>query len=243
MRIIAMAAVLAGTVLQGCTTTREATQPDYAAPAPPYSLVVLPPEVIVGQVNAMGRVEPRDSWTAASRDNLVAAFKLRPVPSGTRVTVLAGMDQAGADQELLAKLAPIFDAVGHTVLDHVSGRGLPTKPAGRLDWSLGPLAVEYGRRTGFDYALFLHAEDSFVGNSRVAVQAVTMAATCVVGVCLVPGGGAQIAFASLVDLRSGELVWFKRLLSDDGDIRTPEGAAQMLERLLDDLFPDSEASR
>jgi hypothetical protein len=52
-------------------------------------------------------------------------------------------------------------------------------------------------------------------------------------------GGGQSAYTSLVDLRTGEVVWFNVLQTSSqlpgvqfGDIRTPEGAAQMVERLL-----------
>ena len=52
--------------------------------------------------------------------------------------------------------------------------------------------------------------------------------------------GSQFAYASLVDLRTGEVVWFNVLQTGSqlpgikfGDIRTPqEGAAQMVERLV-----------
>ena len=64
-------------------------------------------------------------------------------------------------------------------------------------------------------------------------------AGCFVGFCAPQGGGGQSAYASLVDLRTGEVAWFNVLQTQSmmpgvnfGDIRTPEGAAQMVERLL-----------
>jgi hypothetical protein len=89
-----------------------------------------------------------------------------------------------------------------------------------------------------DYALFLHAEDSFASTGRVALQVLGIAG-CFVGFCAPQGGGGQSAYASLVDLRTGEVAWFNVLQTqsmmpgvDFGDIRTPEGAAQMVDRLL-----------
>jgi hypothetical protein len=48
-------------------------------------------------------------------------------------------------------------------------------------------------------------------------------------------GGQQIAFASLVDLKTGKVVWFNVLSSTVGDIRTPEGANEMVGKLLQSL--------
>ena len=64
------------------------------------------------------------------------------------------------------------------------------------------------------------------------------------------GGGGQFAYASLVDLRTGEVVWFNVLQTGSqiagikfGDIRSPEGAAQMVERLLGRMKPGKEIRR
>jgi hypothetical protein len=118
------------------------------------------------------------------------------------------------------------------------GAHLPTKRRQGVDWTLGEDAVRFGRATGMDYALFLHAQDSFASSGRTALQVVGLAG-CIIGFCAPQGGGGQSAYASLVDLKTGEVVWFNVLQTNSslpgvtfGDIRTPEGAAQMVERLL-----------
>ena len=76
-------------------------------------------------------------------------------------------------------------------------------------------------------------------------------AGCLVGFCAPNIGGAgQFAYASLVDLRTGKVVWFNVLQTGSqvagikfGDIRTKEGAAQMVERLLDRMKPGREVRR
>jgi hypothetical protein len=95
-----------------------------------------------------------------------------------------------------------------------------------------------------DYALFLHAEDSFASTGRIALQVLGVAG-CVVGFCAPNiGGGGQFAYASLVDLHTGNVVWFNVLQAGTqvagvnmGDIRKPEGAAQMVDRLLGRMKP------
>jgi hypothetical protein len=83
---------------------------------------------------------------------------------------------------------------------------LPTKRRG-LDWTLGEEAVKFGRANGMDYALFLYAQDSVASSGRIALQVVGIAG-CFIGFCAPQNGGSQTAFASLVDLKTGDVVWF-----------------------------------
>ena len=68
----------------------------------------------------------------------------------------------------------------------------------------------------------------------MALQAVSILG-CAVGVCYLPPGGQQIAFVSLVDLKSGRVVWYNHVLSTIGDIRTQEGAQKLVENLFKDM--------
>ena len=46
------------------------------------------------------------------------------------------------------------------------------------------------------------------------------------------GGGMQIGVASLVDLRTGQVVWHNLLVDQTGDLRTPTGASETAGDLL-----------
>lgn len=120
-------------------------------------------------------------------------------------------------------------AVGSAVLVHqyIPGQQLPNKE-GKFDWSLGPEVAAIAQTHAADYALFLFVRDSYASAGRVGVMVV--AALLGVGV----PGGAQIGFASLVDLRTGDIVWFNRLARGHGDLRTPEAAAETVRELVSD---------
>ena len=145
----------------------------------------------------------------------------------------------GVSPETIAGLERLHSAVGNSIALHkYLGAQLPTKRRQGIDWTLGEDAVKFGRATGMDYALFLYAEDSFASSGRKALQVLGIAG-CFIGFCAPQGGGGQTAYASLVDLRTGEVVWFNVLQTSSmlpgvqfGDIRTPDGAAEMVERLL-----------
>ncbi|QNN65759.1 hypothetical protein H9L12_04165 [Sphingomonas rhizophila] len=152
---------------------------------------------------------------------------------------------AGVSASEIAELERLHNAVGNSIALHkYMGYGLPTKRGRGLDWTLGEDAVKLGQRSGYDYALFMYAEDNFASTGRVALQVLGIAG-CFVGFCAPNvGGGGQFAYASLVDLRTGKVVWFNIVQAGSqiagikmGDIRTEAGAAQLVDRLLDRMKP------
>ena len=48
----------------------------------------------------------------------------------------------------------------------------------------------------------------------------------------IPRGGVQLGYASLVDLNTGQVVWFNRLARPSGDLREAGKAAETLDALL-----------
>ena len=245
-------ALLASVALAGCVQTRQLADVEFTPPQGDYKLLVMRPDVTVGSVTTGGMVEPRADWTEAARGHLLAALKAQQAERGGNAFIMERRDSiAGLEPETVAELERLHYAVGSSIALHkYSGAYLPTKRGKGLDYTLGEDAVALGKRTGYDYALFLHAEDSFASGGRVALQVLGIAG-CFVGFCAPNIGGAgQFAYASLVDLRTGEVVWFNVLATGSqvagikmGDIRTREGADQMVERLLDRMKPGKNVRR
>lgn len=223
--------------LTACTTTKQHAAADFRPPEGTYRLIVMRPDVTVSLLTAGGQLEPREDWTNEARDNVIAALKQQQARRGGNAVIAVTAKDANADPAVVTQLDRLHEAVGRSIRLHkyTPGFELPTKK-NSFDWTLGQLAIDYGRASGYDYALFLYAEDSFSSGGRVALQAVSMLG-CVVGVCYIPHGGQQIAFASLVDLRTGNVVWYNFLYSEKGDIREPEGASELIDRLLDEMKP------
>jgi outer membrane lipoprotein SlyB len=246
MRRFGFLIAVSGLALSGCVQTRQYADVEFTPPQGNYKLLVMRPDVSVGSVTTGGMVEPRADWTESARTNLIAALKAQQAERGGNAVIMDRRDSLpGIEPETIAELERLHYAVGQSIALHrYNQRNLPTKRGKGLDWTLGKDAVTLGQRTGMDYALFLYAEDSFASTGRVALQVLGIAG-CVVGFCAPNiGGGGQFAYASLVDLRTGEVVWFNVLQTGTqvaginmGDIRKPEGAAQMVERLLDRMKP------
>ena len=221
-----------GLLLSACTTTQQNAISGFEPPKGDYKLIVMRPDVNVGVLTAGGSVEPREDWTNQARANILTALEAEQAARGGKTKVAVSLKDADADPELVTELNTLHEAVGRAIQLHkyTPGFALPTK-ASAFDWTLGEKARQYGSASGYDYALFLYASDSFSSGGRVALQAVSLLG-CAVGVCVVPTGGQQAAFASLVDLHTGNVVWFNYLRSEVGDIRDPEGAQAMVAKLL-----------
>jgi hypothetical protein len=109
------------------------------------------------------------------------------------------------------------------------GHDLPTKER-HFDWSLGPGVKVLREATSARYALFIALRDSYSGLGHVAVQ------TAMALLLLTPvPGGLQIGFASLVDLETGDIVWYNRVLREFGGLRSESAARSTAKAILEGL--------
>ena len=120
------------------------------------------------------------------------------------------------------------------------GNDLPTLTfTSQADWETWLDAQHVGSRgvwikiakkaTGADYALYTWVRDGYASAERQA----TMAAIAILSLGrAIPGGGQQTAYASLVDLNSGRILWFNRIQRGSGDLRDADRAEETLDTLL-----------
>ncbi|MHA1599587.1 MAG: hypothetical protein ACTSW2_02085 [Alphaproteobacteria bacterium] len=216
-------------LLGACAQTKSFLTSESLAqkPANPRVLI-MPTDVELSELTAAGLLEPNAAWTAAGRSNVDAA--LDSLLAGRNATIVRYDESDTANSDAESQLIKLHSVVGGTILWHkyFPALALPTKKD-KFDWGLGEGATALREPYGADYALFIYLRDSFASDGRKA--AIVMAALFGVGV----QGGTQVGFASLVDLRNGEIIWFNRLVSQAGDLREPELARGATENLLDDL--------
>ncbi|HUO43692.1 MAG TPA: hypothetical protein VMT94_02120 [Burkholderiales bacterium] len=207
-------------------------QPDNLAPGftnlpKGARIVLMPADVELFSLSAGGVVEPKADWTEAAIKNLRTAFNEKQKTFGV---VFSDLTDEQADE--FAEINALHGAVARAIDIHHFGSSsfhLPTKE-GKLDWSLGDEVSVIKSKTGADYALFSWIRDSYASGERVA----TMMFMAMLGVGLT--GGMQVGYASLVDLNTGQVLWFNRLQRGTGDLREEDKAADTLNALLKD-FP------
>lgn len=225
-----LTALALAVLASGCAQTRS-VGPDVSLKPHDGRLAVLlmPADVELSLLTTGGLLEPHAAWTEQGRQNVIAALKAemaeRSIGTVSYDDQSVGIHQVAPADEQLVKL---HEAVGGTILLHkyAAGFELPSKK-NRFDWTLGEGVRALRERHGADYALFVYAEDSFSSDGRVALKI----ALALVGAHV--SGGRQVAFASLVDLDSGAVIWFNTLFSEYGDLRDPNGARTTIDALLE----------
>lgn len=250
LRRVSALALMASVALSGCVQTKQYADLQFAPPQGDYKLLVLRPDVAVGSLTTGGMVEPRADWTDQARASIVDALRAQQATHGGKVTIIEHRNELpGVGEQELADVERLNAAVDEAIVEHkYLGDYLPTKRGRGLDWTLGRDAIRLGQKTGYDYALFMHAEDEVASGGRIALGVIGLAG-CIVGFCAPNvGGQQQLDYASLVDLKTGQVVWFNVVLAGSqvpgikfGDLRTPQGASQMVDRLLGRMKPGRDA--
>jgi len=189
------------------------------------TIAVFRPDVHVGSLTAGGVDEPNADWTGEARKLIGEALQR----NGTMDTAKFSFPEepVGDDGAYLAEYRSLFRAVAQAIMIHklFPGNRLPTKKE-TFDWTLGNGAQRLRELSGSDYALFLFTHDSYGTSGRKTAQ--------ILGAMLgayVPAG-IHIGYAGLVDLRTGDVVWFNADPQMGGDVRTVEGADKRVGQLL-----------
>lgn len=220
-KVVSLLVTLA--MLAGCATTHTAKIQELGRVRSEPRVLLMPLDVELAELTAGGVAEPNADWTRAALSHIESSLKREFEGRKTRLTPYA-FDSSNVDENQVVRLTGV---VGGTILlsQIAPGFALPSK-RDYFDWSIGPEAASLGRRADADYALYIFVRDSYASAGRVA--AVVVAA--LFGVGLPPAQ--QVGYALLVDLQSGNVVWFNRLFRPAGDLRTAEPAADTVRVLL-----------
>lgn len=206
-------------------------------------VVIMPTDIKLFSKGGGGVLEPKAEWTESAAKHFKAALLQSKHWRG-----LTTLELREKDADELAEIIALHAAVALAISTHHfrdNHSGLPMEPMplptknGKLDWSMGEAVQPVKKITGADYALFTWIRDSYTSGGRAA----EMVALGIVSILLLhpgdPGsGGTQIGYASLVNLNTGQVLWFNHLARSSGDLREAEKAAETLEALLQN-FPAS----
>ena len=199
------------------------------------TLVIVEPDIELMLVTAGGMAEPRREWSDAARKFYPQS--VRRLLAESQVTPKDDFDiPDDLDPDTrLGQIVRLNEAVAYSIAEYTrAGSHLATK--GRnLDWTLGPGVAELQKATGADYALFTYVRDSYSSGGRTALRILGILAGAAMGTYMDIGGGAQLGVVTLVDLHTGQVVWFNLLARQSGDLRDAPGADATVRTLLKGL--------
>ncbi len=218
--------VCAGILLAACTPGSMRLAP-VQKPTVGAKVILMPLDVELTERMASGFEEPKAEWTDSAKRHIEAALDKDAVARGLTFVKLGEPKEGTPEDDQFQQLEALHGVVGRSILIHeyFDNAKLPNK-AGSFDWTLGDGAAKLAEAYNSDYALFFYVRDSYASAGRAAL--------IVVGAILGVGvqGGVQVGFASLVDLKTGDVVWFNRLARGVGDLRTEEKAEETVKTLM-----------
>lgn len=223
---VALAAVIALFFIAGCATTASVQQIDrLESVGERPRIVLMPPDIRYYLLTAGGIPEPNAEWTEAAQTNFSVALEDYAESIGANIKAL---DKTDLSEEEI-RYETLHSAVGITVIQNYFGMyRLPSKGEG-FDWTLGPGIRSIGENYDADYALFVYYRDYQASGGRIAFA--ILAAAAGAGVAT----GSEHGFASLVDLKTGDIVWFNIVGAGSGELRQAEGAAAAVRNLFKDI--------
>lgn len=229
-----VAGLLAATgLLTGCVSTQVRTARDTAGQPLRIdgNVVLVEADIELAEMLVGGAAEPRKEWTETARRLYPQAARDTLQSQGIVMRPDFYLPADAGPENRLRQLHLLNQAVSLSILQYsrasTSSTGGLRNKHGKFDWTLGPGVAELRQATGADYALFTYIRDSYTSGGRAAMR--------IVGFVLLGGdigGGTQIGLASLVDLRTGQVVWHNLLLDQTGDLRDQAGARETADDLL-----------
>ena len=218
---------LAGLLVGGCaqiTTTARAEK--WQRITSTARVVLMTPDIELSELTAGGVLEPKAEWTERAKIHAMKALGAEIGAKNANLVIYRPPTNDPAREHAHNQLIKLHAVVGRAILVHHYGPLKLANKDGKFDWTLGEGVSVLRADEEADYALFVFLRDSYASAGRKAA----MVGLAILGVGI--PGGVQFGFASLVDLTTGELVWFNRLVDPQGDLRDADPARSAITKLL-----------
>ena len=190
-------------------------------------ILLMPVNIEICELTLAGMCEPNASWTQDSKENIIMSFK---EILNTRNAILKKYNKNDQNDEII-QIIKLHTQTGQEIINNEYGTfKLPTKK--EFKWTLGKKVKLLKNKYQSDYAIFIFFRDQYSSTERVIYNIVT----AVLFPGIIPIGGSQIAFASLVNLNNGEITWFNGYYRSFGDVRDLENARDTVNKLFEE-FP------
>jgi hypothetical protein len=188
-------------------------------------IVVLKKDISVAEVTTGGLDQPKADWTKQAQASFDAA--LLSNLAGRSIQYVSLPDLEGDDAKLLSNYLGLSKVAEDQAVKHevFAGEALPTKNS-ELSWTLGPQISGLGSKIGADYGLIIFNRNSYVSKGRQSAENIA----ALMGV--EPTTGVHAGSMTLVDLKTGDIVWMNIDVELQGDIRSSAGATEQVAQLM-----------
>ena len=190
-------------------------------------ILLMPIDIEICELTLAGMCEPNAVWTKNSEENIIISFK---EVLNKRNAVLKKYNINEKNDNII-QLIKLHTQIGQEIINNEYGPfELPTKK--EFNWTIGKKVKLLKNKYKSDYAIFIYFRDQYSSTERFIYNIVT----AVLFPGIIPIGGSQLAFGSLVNLDNGEITWFNGYYRSFGDVRDLENARDTVNKLFEE-FP------
>ena len=228
--LLGVLAVLAGCAATPNTSLHESIA-GKAEQRMPRKMLMLPADIRVHEISAGGVVEKVDEWTINASNH--AMKSVREIAGSKSLFELKEAPAlAEAEKQVLDQHLALYELVAGSADFSKSGPLAPWRErAKNFDYTLGPGLRELAERSDLDAAVIVIGSDYISSTGRKATMALGILAAAFTGVALVPVGGTAYVSVGVVDLRTGNLLWFATSRGQNNDLRQEQQVHAVLEKL------------
>ena len=214
---VACAIAVAGCATTGKTTAHQSLSGAQSRPLP-HKLLLLPADVRVHEVSAGGVVEKVDPWTQSASAH--ATTYLREIAAARGYELIESPPLSAQDRAALEEHIALYAMVAGSAYFAQNSQVAAWRERGKVfDYSLGSGLRDLAEHTGADAAVITVGTDYISSSGRKMAMLFGVLLGAASGALIVPQGGVAFISVGLVDLRTGDLLWFDTQQSQNIDLR------------------------
>jgi hypothetical protein len=230
MRRLGMAILVVFIGLTGCATPGASTHTSLKQ-APdrllPKRVLLLPAEIRVHEISAGGVIEKVDAWSEQASAHVLADLRARTA-SGQPFQLVEMPSLNAEDKANLDQHAALYEVVAGTAFMAKSGHQVWRERTKEFDYTIGPGLKALADDAAIDAALITIGTDYISSSGRKAAMVMGAIVTVLSGVIAAPAGGMAYLSVGIVDLRTGDLLWYDTARSQSVSLRDKESVHAML---------------
>jgi hypothetical protein len=201
----------------GCTSTPYVTVRDLPSRAKSLnSIVLLPPEVKIYEVDAAGNLERKDDWAEKGKENIQRGiFTAIQKKYKLQIKNLVSDSTDEAQKKNLSDILALYGAVNNSIVRHAYAASIDyfKNKKENFDYTLDTNITHLSPDA--DAFLIIYGKDYIASSGRTAAQVGSVILGALIGIQVTPNSLPTIVGSALIDAKTGEVLWHS-LASEQG---------------------------
>ncbi len=228
--------LLVALLAAGCATPRGAVNEGFGKNPDlplPHRVLFVKPDIRVHEVSAGGVVEKVDDWSVQASNNAIQSLQ-DAVAAQHLFELVSVANVPDADKTTLEQHAVLYGLVSASAYGARASRFQAWRQRGeQFDYTLGPGLKDIARHSNVEAAVFLVGTDYISTAGRKAAMVFGILAGALTGVVIVPASMPAFMSMGIVDMRSGNLVWYSTdIRAGSSDLRDPAVMKSLVDTML-----------